>query len=208
MSDQLSDEQLLQHIVAGGKHGAQATETLFRRYYPLFRSRLLHKWHLPADRCEDITQDVFIKIINKAETIYTAVSDGGNAKSYLYRMLEFQTTDTLRQDKRQPQQVSLDRNIDQSADNAGDGVSFADTLADDKPTPDDEIGDCLQHAFRQFSEQQPGCSSAIEMAAEGYRIDDIATVLDRTNHATRQYLSECRKKLKKLIQTLCPGVMD
>jgi RNA polymerase sigma-70 factor (ECF subfamily) len=65
----------------------------------------------------------------------------------------------------------------------------------------DELADCVRGAFAAFGETFRDRAAVLSLVAfDGWTIDDVAAMLKRTPGATREYLSQCRKKLKAFLE--------
>lgn len=60
--------------------------------------------------------------------------------------------------------------------------------------------DCVKMKLRYFREKQPKKYFAICLYKDEYSISEIAEIIDRSEHATRQFLYECRKALLPLLK--------
>ncbi|MDG1144819.1 MAG: hypothetical protein P8N92_09120, partial [Burkholderiales bacterium] len=59
---------------------------------------------------------------------------------------------------------------------------------------------CLNRGLTRFMKEEPDRASSLEMLAEGRSITEISAALGRSIGATKEYLSQCRKKLKPYVQ--------
>lgn len=65
---------------------------------------------------------------------------------------------------------------------------------------------CLQTGFARFSADHPERAQALYLfAVEGLSTKELAVLLGRTEHATHEYLSQCRAKLRPYIAD-CEGL--
>ena len=63
-----------------------------------------------------------------------------------------------------------------------------------------DMCDCIRRGFAAFAHQHPERAQVLFLAAvEGWTIAELAEFLNRTPHATTEYLSQCRAKLKPFI---------
>ena len=58
----------------------------------------------------------------------------------------------------------------------------------------------MQEGLARFSEVAPDRAYALMLQMEDQSIDEIAAVIGRTNGATKEYLSQCKKKIKSYIE--------
>ncbi len=78
-------------------------------------------------------------------------------------------------------------------------------IAEAQSDPPREAGggleDCVRKAYAAFAESHVDRAEILaRVAFEGWSIEDVAAVLKRTPGATREYLSQCRKKLKAFLE--------
>lgn len=60
--------------------------------------------------------------------------------------------------------------------------------------------DCVRRGFARFSALHPERAQAIYLSiVEGWTCEELAASLGRTTHATTEYLSQCRAKLRPFI---------
>jgi RNA polymerase sigma-70 factor (ECF subfamily) len=178
------DRERLQRIADGGRERERAVAELFQDYRrPLLA--FLARQGVSLEEGEDLLQDVFVKIAATANTFRgeSAVS------TWIYEIARNRLYDHYR--ARKPE-VILDE----------EGWS---KLAEDCPSESDtsaaqSIDDCVQQAFAQFARAFPERAEAVRrVAMDGWTIADVAKFLSRTEGATREYLSQCRKKLRAFL---------
>lgn len=63
------------------------------------------------------------------------------------------------------------------------------------------IEECVAQGIEEFSANEPERADALLMQIDGIPIKQIAHYLKRTETATKEYLSQCKKKLKPFVST-------
>lgn len=75
-----------------------------------------------------------------------------------------------------------------------------DTLTSATPAHLNVQGDCVRRGFSAFAAEHPDRAQAIYLAyVEGWTREELAEHLGRTAHATTEYLSQCRQRLRPFI---------
>lgn len=81
---------------------------------------------------------------------------------------------------------------DEPADEAADAITTMERESE---------ADCVRRAFRAFARDHPGRADCLSwLATDRMDIAAIAQVLGRSAAATREYLSQCRKKLRPYLE--------
>ena len=61
--------------------------------------------------------------------------------------------------------------------------------------------DCVRRGFERYVRVAPECAEAImRVVADGWTYDELASWRRSTQGATREYLSQCRKRLAEYVQ--------
>lgn len=204
--DEATQARLIQQI--GHKH--PDAPAAVRRLYLHYRPRLLAFFRgrrLTIEECEDLLQEVFLKVSTRA-TQFAGISVSG----WIYQIARHQMYDHLR-----PRSTSTDEpvqhiSIDDDGDddtrghlvNASDWFNSAlsgDPFSDPQQLASHAIDDCVSRQLQSFEKFHPDRAEVIRLTAlEGWSMAQIAVYLQRQPGATREYLSQCRKKLKEFLQ--------
>jgi RNA polymerase sigma-70 factor (ECF subfamily) len=187
-SESPSDEELVAALGAGGRAAASAHSALHERYAPKFLAYLLGQRLSRAD-AQDLVQEVFTRLwrLQRLPQI-------SSASGYLWRMLRNAAHDLRERGKRAFE--SLDENADNPID--------ARAPATEEDAPAVELEDCLSRALTLFGEEHPQRAEVIRLAIwNSWSIREIAAYVERTEKATKQYLFECRKKLREFATRHC-----
>jgi RNA polymerase sigma factor (sigma-70 family) len=173
-------------IASGGKAADHGLEGLFKMYAS--RMRAFFKKHRMSDEdASDLIQETFIKVNRSAQQFK------GDAKpsTWIWSIARNCMLDQIRGTK---DSVSIDEqelDIDAIMQAQGIGQSQADL------SRDQDITDCVSRYFGVFAKDSPERASTLQLAVvEGWTMEELAEYLKRSPAATREYLSQCRKKLR------------
>lgn len=162
--------------------------------YQVMGSRVCHylegKGLQPAD-ARDLTQDIFIKVIRHLDDFR------GDAKGFPAWVWAI-TRNTLKdaQRLRKPMQSISDPDDPETPTLEADPEQGPEQIIER-----DSLADCVRRGFRRFLEQYPDRAQCLAwLATDSLDIPAIADQLGRTLGATREYLSQCRKKLKPFLE--------
>lgn len=186
-----SQDQAWLAAIAADPSAAMPVNALFQRYRkPLLR--FCGATGLQAADAEEVVQDAFVKMVRNASSFR------GDAKvsTWLHQITRNLCIDRLRQNRPELQlddeawAVIEDQCVAQpeQTEFASHGVRH-------------NLHECFDRAFETFRRQHPAAAQAISGVVHmGWGISELAQALDRTEGATREYLSQCRKKLKAFVE--------
>jgi RNA polymerase sigma factor (sigma-70 family) len=192
-SAQTTDErtiELLKIIAKAGNDSGKALEELFRMFASRMRS-FFKKHRISDEDASDLLQETFIKIHRSA---YQFNGDS-KASTWLWTIARNCMLDQIRGKK---DHVSLDSDTQGEALDI-DALLGAQALSASQQdlSRDEDIRDCVSRHFGHFARESPDRAATIQLAViEGWSMDELATYLKRSPAATREYLSQCRKKLR------------
>jgi RNA polymerase sigma-70 factor (ECF subfamily) len=180
----VTDQQCLDHIRLGGKARADGLSQLYRAYARRFLGYLL-KHRVPREHAEELVQDVFINVVRHCD----AFRGETRIDAWMWSIVRNILIDYVR--RQRPEFAVDDDELIRLA-----GASDAHPQGSSA-----EIDECVRKAFAAFSAVNSDRAQVLTLVAfEGWSIDDVAAMLKRTPGATREYLSQCRKKLKDFLQ--------
>jgi RNA polymerase sigma factor (sigma-70 family) len=185
------DEQLIARIVAALRGDAEqlrwAVDQLYKRYGP--RIQRYMQRGVPRDETEALMHEVFVRVLRNGHTFR---EDTQRFEAWLWTIARNLLLDTLK--ARRVKGGETDPEIDPD-DVQGDGNDPVQAVQGD------ELQDCFELGYDQFRAKYPSRAAALSwLVCDQLGIQDIATILGRTPGATRQYLSECRSRLKPFIE--------
>jgi len=195
----MTSEEILKHICAGGRGQSQALKALYTAKAASFKRWFLHKGVHP-DAAEDVLQDTIVKIFKNAHAYHGqgGFSDASaNAwmqtiafscmQDHFEKVNRIKQTHTSYDDLPDPTKVENDSVI---ADRSYEAAQSADTQA---------VNECIAAGLEDFAAEQPDRYEVLLAQLDGEDITSIANRIGRTVGAAKNYLYECRLKLKPFI---------
>ena len=180
--EDIDDDEVLRLIHEGATDEQHlALDVIYWRWATPIKHFFLNRGCPPKD-CEDLLQEVIIKIWRGASSF----RQRGQASSWIWTITRNTLNDHYRQEARRPLTSSLD-----PEDVRHEGHA---------PAPyDHDRDDCIAQGIARFSEAYPDRADALEMWSAGIDHQMIASYLGRSYGATRQFLLECRKKMRPFL---------
>lgn len=175
----------------GGAAIEQALRRLDREFFAILHARAQRTLR-NADAARDVVQDTFIKVWRRCAT-YAGDSE---LLPWIEAVLRNGMLDHFRRGGRE---VPFE---DDSAVNGEIAARVAELSQNDIPTPDDETrrdqaAALFQRCWEKFEAEAPRHAAVISwIAADGLGHDEIAALLDRSPGATREFISQCRKRAR------------
>jgi RNA polymerase sigma-70 factor (ECF subfamily) len=178
------EAQCLEKLRRGGSARVDAISQLYRAYAPRFRGYFL-KHRVAAEHADEMVQDVFVAIVRHCDDFR------GDTRfdAWMWAIARNVLIDHFR--RASPEQSVDEEVLDAIADPATVGQAAA----------SEGLDDCVQRAYARFAESHADRAEMLaKVAFDEWSIEDVAAALKRTPGATREYLSQCRKKLKVFLQ--------
>jgi RNA polymerase sigma-70 factor (ECF subfamily) len=185
MNREAIDQQSFELIRQGGHKRGEGVSALFVNYEPEFKRFFVYQCG-NADDADDLVQETFIKIVRNCES-YRGESP---LRAWLWQIAWNCLNDYWRRKKNRPTE-----NLDDDGWSALEQNSTA-LQAIDPPLAGDTLEDCVSRGFREFAKKQPERAYALSLVVEGFDTNYISNFLNRKEGATREYLSQCRKKIE------------
>jgi RNA polymerase sigma factor (sigma-70 family) len=180
------DRASLAKIQAVGPSLADGTKELYSAYRRPFLA-YFQRNRMDAAQAEDLLQEVFINVVRRAGDFRAESS----VSTWLWAIARHKLIDHTRS-------VRPEQNLDEDGWAALEN-SLADQAHDE--LAHHSLDDCVSRAFQVFAQQAPERAEALRrLTLDGWSIDQIAQFIDRTPGATREYLSQCRKKFKSFLE--------
>jgi len=141
---------------------------------------------VPGQEARDLLQETFVKILRAAPKF----NPGGSAKAWLWQIARNCLNDHLRETARlRKHETMFD---DEQWNTVKDTVPA-------KASSVCSVDECVAQGIARFSAAMPDRAFALTLQMEGASIEDIAHRIGRTVAATKEYLSQSRKKLQPFI---------
>lgn len=185
----MTDEEILIQIRSGGSALESAVKALYLSIaQPMLRFFVFKG--VSSDEAKDILQETVVKIVRGANTYKSEDA----AKAWIWQIARNCLTDHLR--KRASigvHEVGVDeeqwRHVEESSialSSAGNGSEHS-------------VDACVDAGLKSFTEVEPDRAHALLLQMDGYSIDEIGLQIGRTLGATKEYLSQCKKKIQPFI---------
>lgn len=183
------DRLWLSLVAQGGRDGEKALEALFRKFRrPLIA--FLAQRRVEHEAAEDLVQETFVRVVRGAAGFR------GEAKvsSWLFQIARNLHLDQLRRE-------NLEDTLDEDGWARVEGEVATPAVCESPAAVQQALQDCFDQGWRLFGEAHPQPAQVLEKVVQhGWSIRDVAGFLARTEGATREYLSQCRKKLKRFVE--------
>ena len=143
-----------------------------------------------GDDAKDVLQETFVKIVRNVAS-YTG---DGAAKAWIWQIARNSLTDHQRK------QGGLANH--ETAVNDEQWKTLEETAADPTaPTcgATGSVDECVSTGLDNFNRVEPERAMVLMLQMDGLSIDEIGLRIGRTMAATKEYLSQCRKKIQPFI---------
>ncbi len=175
----------------GGMAIERALRLLDRSYFPiLFRESL--RGLRDTESARDLVQETFIKVWLRCATFHGE----SELLPWVKSILRHGLLDRLRKDEREvlfEERDGLDSEVERR---------IAELSAEKVPRPDDEtrrfqLEECFQRCWERFEAAAPSHALVISWIVEdGLTHEQVGELLGRTPGATREFISQCRKRAR------------
>jgi len=184
----MTPDDCLSAIRAGGR----GRDTGARWLYDLIGHQMLRFFAsqgLGVDDAKDVLQDAFVKIVKGAGSY----SGSGTATAWVWQVARHCLTDHHRRTSSNRARETLFGDDEWQA--------VADTAPSQEACDvDADVNDCVSAGLARFRADDPVRAHVLELQMDGFPIDEIAARVGRTPSATKEYLSQCRKKIAPFIK--------
>ncbi|MGQ0834464.1 MAG: RNA polymerase sigma factor [Gammaproteobacteria bacterium] len=146
-----------------------------------------------AEAARDLVQEAFIKVWQRCSTF----QGDSELLPWIRAILRRCMLDRLRRPERE---VALDGESGMTLEAER---RIAELSAELMPTPHDEtraqeLAECFQRCWERFERDYPANAAVIAWIAEdGLTNEEISELLGRTPGATREFISQCRKRARR-----------
>lgn len=175
----------------GGAAIEQALRSLDRQFFATLHARAARTLR-NADAARDLVQETFIKVWQRCAT-YHGTSE---LLPWIDAILRHGVLDTLRRGGREvPFDEGASVNLEISA-------RIQELSQSEVATPDDQarreqLADCFRRCWVRFEQAAPSHAAVISwIADDGLSNDEIGALLERSPGATREFISQCRKRAR------------
>ena len=152
---------------------------------------LKRKWRFPEQDAEEVMmismEKMFLKI--------NSVKDSKAFKSWCWTVIENSAHDFYKARKRKAE-TPLYMNIDDD----GEEAIIELNLESNMNTELVDVSKCLEQAWANFENDFPERAYVIEQQVEGYSIEEIAIKIERSEAATKEFISQSKKFKDKYLK--------
>lgn len=186
MTEQPLPEECLRWIAQGGVLADRGMEILFRTYGSRVKA-FFRRHRMSDEESADLLQETFIKVYRSADKF----EGQSKASTWLWVIARNCMLDYLR--SKRPTE-SLDEMLDADMfeiESVSGSVCTAEQIG---------LRDCIQRGFAAFGKEHPDRVHVMQLVVvEEWDMEDVAKFLARTPAATREYISQCRKRLRQFL---------
>jgi RNA polymerase sigma-70 factor (ECF subfamily) len=175
----------------GGDAIEEALRTLDRSFFALLYRDSVRVVRDP-ETAKDLVQETFIKVWQRCGTFH----GDSDLLPWVRSILRHTMLDRLRKPGRE---VSMGNEGERSAEVER---GLAEVSASRTPQPEDEarrkqVAECFQRCWQRFETAAPAHAAVMSWIVEdGLSNEEIGALLGRTPGATREFVSQCRKRAR------------
>lgn len=185
-----TEDKLIVTMALGGRHAEAAVGLLFSRFAGPFKGRAIRRGMGESD-ADDVVQDAFVKIVKSAE----GFQPKGEGAAWLWCVFNSVLADAQRKSQRTPTMEDYD-SVPENFRVQADGSCQLD------------FQECVQTQMTAFGVAWPeGLQVILWSASHGMKTREIANIIQRSEGATREFLSQVRKKFKTFVAP-CEELLD
>ena len=177
-----------------GKDKKKGIDTLYENISKPFKGYLFNR-KFKEHQTEEIIQETFIKIIKNSHL----AKKESSFEAWCWRILRNTTNDYLRDIQKNREginKVEIESSINEE-------TMIYDTLQEQNKVQSET--DCVSEGLQKFNSQDPDRGYALLLQMDGYKIEKIAMRIGRTPAATKEFLSQCKKKVAPFIKHCFEG---
>jgi RNA polymerase sigma-70 factor, ECF subfamily len=180
------DRASLKKIQLGGRSLGEGTTELYQAFRRPFLA-YFQRNSMDLAQAEDLLQEVFISAVRRANDFRAESS----VSTWLWTIARNKLIDHTR--SKRPE-VNLD--------DEGWAVVEGNLAHEDLPmATHNSLDDCVSKAFQVFAREAPERAEALRrLTLDGWSVEQVSEFIGRTPGATREYLSQCRKKFKRFLE--------
>lgn len=185
----MTEEDIIKMIRSGGAAMNAAVKALYGETGQPFLRFFVYKGSTPEE-AKDVLQETMVKIVRSVESF----GGDGSAKSWMWQiarncLIDHQrkagtltNLETTVSDEhwQHLEEVTADPNAAVCRDNGS-------------------VDECVTSGLDAFSQREPDRALVLLLQMDGHSIEEIGLRIGRTIAATKEYLSQCKKKIQPYI---------
>jgi DNA-directed RNA polymerase specialized sigma24 family protein len=208
----MTPEEILKNICAGGRLQNDALHALYQTKGAAFKRYFAHKGVHP-DALKDVLQDTIVKIFKNAESYHGHGGYGDSSASAWMQTIAFSCMqDHFKKANRKAVEQTPVETLDDSGEiasgmeqrDARKRAIEADLFKKTQSADTQATAECVAAGLEDFAAEYPDRYTVLMAQMDGERIESIANRRGRTTAATKEYLSQCRKKVTSFIAHCYP----
>ncbi|CAN1494252.1 RpoE DNA-directed RNA polymerase specialized sigma subunit, sigma24 homolog [Burkholderiaceae bacterium] len=199
----MKDEEIIKAICSTAREQSLALEQLYRFKGSEFKRFFYYKG-IPLGSCEDVLQDAILKIFNGAKDFRGSGGFSDNsANAWMWAIARNTMNDHLQRKQRDLNLFGESlSDTDWSESHQSELKKGEMSLIQDESdrTIQLEVDFCVSKGMEDFCAEHPDRALVLMMQMDGESIESIARRIERSSIATKQYISQCKIKLKPYIE--------
>lgn len=185
----MTEEDIIKLIRTGGKAMDAGVKALYETKAQAMLRFFVYQG-TSGDEAQDILQETFIRIVRSADSY----NGQGEAKSWIWQIARNCLTDNQRkQGSRAKHETVM---------NDEQWESLEQTTPDPNATScaaSGSVDECVSAGLDKFNRHEPERALVLMLQMDGLSIEEIGHRIGRTVAATKEYLSQCKKKIQPYI---------
>jgi RNA polymerase sigma factor (sigma-70 family) len=177
----VTEEEVLRALAGGGRVANSAVKAFYVRYAQHMLKFFVYQG-ASSEEAKDILQETIVKIVRNAHSF----EGTGSARAWIWQIARNCLLDALGKRSRQLE-------VPASNDDAWQEI----------PAPcgrtDLEVQECVDRGLAEFAKAAPERAYALTMYLDDMSMEEIGERIGRTTSATKEFLSQCRKKVREYV---------
>lgn len=173
----LTDQQLIEAMARGGPSACHAFEMFYSRFATKVKNDLIYFEGVASHDVEDVFQDTCLKVIQSSGSY-----SGGSVLAWVKQIARNVATDYWRKQGRV-------RSFGE-----GEEEQLVSTFELENAVSG-RVDDCVEKSLILFREAYPDRYYALSAQLDGLSVSQIGELLNRTVAATKEFISQSKKKL-------------
>lgn len=185
----MTEEDIIKLICVGGKDMDAGVKALYQTTASPMLRFFVYKG-VSGDDAKDILQETFVKIVRSAANF----GGEGAAKAWIWQIARNCLIDHQRKQG--------SRADHETAVNDEQWTRLEETTPDSASAScasPGSVDECVSAGLEKFSRSEPDRALVLMLQMDGLSIEDIGLRIGRTMAATKEYLSQCRKRIQPFI---------
>jgi len=160
--------------------------------------RLVYRWGATPDEADELVQDSF-------EALWQKVLNGDHLDSplaFLLTVCRNKTLNLLTSSYRSKRWIGKEPSDDEDelVQGGDEGARRNGSRLRAEPGDGGLRDDCVRRRLHEFEADYPDAAYVVRMQLQGLPIVEIAKAISRTSEATKQYIYQCKKKIRPYLE--------